>query len=101
VSLADDLETYRHRRRRRGGSSDKRIGPALLKFSDKGNDRADPGNTWDKTGVLATNYRMSELLAAFGLVQGRRPAAPNVGSESPEGAASLRPCYERAIRRCH
>ncbi|WP_414661813.1 DegT/DnrJ/EryC1/StrS family aminotransferase [Horticoccus sp. 23ND18S-11] len=53
-------------------SSDKRIGPALLKFSDKGNDRMAPGNAWDKTGVLATNYRMSELQAAFAAVQLQR-----------------------------
>jgi len=53
-------------------SNDKRIGPALLKFSDKGNDRMAPGNAWDKTGVLATNYRMSELQAAFAAVQLQR-----------------------------
>jgi perosamine synthetase len=50
-------------------SSDPRIGPALLKFSDKGNDRTDAHYTWDKTEVLATNYRMSELQAAFAAVQ--------------------------------
>ncbi|HEY1110719.1 MAG TPA: DegT/DnrJ/EryC1/StrS family aminotransferase [Opitutaceae bacterium] len=49
-------------------SSDPKIGPALLKFSDKGNERA-PGYTWDKTSVLATNYRMSELQAGFAAVQ--------------------------------
>lgn len=53
-------------------SSDPRVGPALLKFSDKGNDRASPGYTWDKTAVLATNYRMSELQAGFGAVQLQR-----------------------------
>ncbi len=50
-------------------SSDPRIGPALLKFGDKGADRIAAGYTWDKTAVLATNYRMSELQAAFGAVQ--------------------------------
>lgn len=50
-------------------SSDPRIGPALLKFSDKGNERTTPGYTWDKTAVLASNYRMSELQAAFAAVQ--------------------------------
>jgi dTDP-4-amino-4,6-dideoxygalactose transaminase len=50
-------------------SSDPRIGPALLKFSDKGNDRTDAHYTWDKTAVLATNYRMSELQAGFAAVQ--------------------------------
>lgn len=50
-------------------SSDPRLGPALLKFADKGNDRAAPGYTWDRTDVLATNYRMTELQAAFGSVQ--------------------------------
>lgn len=49
-------------------SSDPKIGPALLKFSDKGNERT-PGYTWDKTAVLASNYRMSELQAAFAAVQ--------------------------------
>ena len=53
-------------------SNDPRIGPALLKFSDKGNDRYDAGFTWDKTPVLATNYRMSELQAAFGAAQLQR-----------------------------
>jgi dTDP-4-amino-4,6-dideoxygalactose transaminase len=53
-------------------SSDPKFGPALLKFSDKGNDRIDPAYTWDKTAVLATNYRMSELQAAFGAVQLQR-----------------------------
>ncbi|MBI5768375.1 MAG: DegT/DnrJ/EryC1/StrS family aminotransferase [Verrucomicrobia bacterium] len=50
-------------------SSDPRIGPALLKFGDKGFDRTATGFTWDQTGVLATNYRMSELQAAFGAAQ--------------------------------
>lgn len=53
-------------------SSDPRIGPALLKFSDKGNDRAMTGYTWDQTAVLASNYRMSELQAGFGAVQLQR-----------------------------
>ena len=53
-------------------SSDPRIGPALLKFSDKGNDRALAGYTWDKTAVLASNYRMSELQAGFAAVQLQR-----------------------------
>ncbi len=53
-------------------SSDPRIGPALLKFADKGNDRMLPGYTWDKTDVLASNYRMSELQAGFGAVQLQR-----------------------------
>lgn len=50
-------------------SSDPRIGPALLKFSDKGNERTTPGYTWDQTAVLASNYRMSELQAAFAAMQ--------------------------------
>lgn len=50
-------------------SSDPRIGPALLKFSDKGNDRTNPAYSWGKTDVLATNYRMSELQAGFAAVQ--------------------------------
>jgi len=50
-------------------SSDARLGPALQKFADKGFDRGTGGFTWDQTGVLATNYRMSELQAAFGAAQ--------------------------------
>jgi dTDP-4-amino-4,6-dideoxygalactose transaminase len=53
-------------------SSDPKIGPALLKFSDKGNNRLDPQNTFAKTAVLATNYRMSELQAGFAAVQLQR-----------------------------
>ncbi|MBI4623459.1 MAG: DegT/DnrJ/EryC1/StrS family aminotransferase [Verrucomicrobia bacterium] len=50
-------------------SSDPKIGPALLKFSDKGNERTNPQYTWDKTEVLASNYRMSELQAGFSAAQ--------------------------------
>ncbi len=50
-------------------SSDPKIGPALLKFADKGNARTDPAYRWDQTAVLATNYRMSELQAGFAAVQ--------------------------------
>lgn len=50
-------------------SGDPRLGPALLKFADKGNERTTPSYSWDKTAVLATNYRMSELQAAFGAAQ--------------------------------
>lgn len=53
-------------------SSDPRIGPALLKFADKGIDRANPGYVFDKTDVLATNYRMTELQAAFAAAQLQR-----------------------------
>ena len=53
-------------------SSDPRIGPALLKFGDKGADRTAPGFTWDKTDVLASNYRMSEMQAGFAAVQLQR-----------------------------
>jgi dTDP-4-amino-4,6-dideoxygalactose transaminase len=63
-------------------SSDPRIGPALLKFSDKGNERTAACYTWDQTAVLASNYRMSELQAAFAAVQLARlkrspPRAPD------------------------
>lgn len=53
-------------------SNDPRLGPAMLKYCDKGNDRFRAGFTWDKTPVLATNYRMGELQAAFGAVQLQR-----------------------------
>ncbi len=67
-------------------SSDPKIGPALLKFSDKGNERT-PTYTWDKTAVLASNYRMSELQAAFAAVQ----------LERLEGIASKRAALGRAL----
>lgn len=68
-------------------SNDSRLGPALLKFADKGNDRTDPRYTWDKTAVLASNYRMSELQAAFGAVQ----------LERLEGIAAKRALLARAL----
>jgi dTDP-4-amino-4,6-dideoxygalactose transaminase len=68
-------------------SSDPRIGPALLKFSDKGNDRLDAHFRWDQTAVLASNYRMSELQAAFGAVQLQRL----------EGIASKRAALGRVL----
>lgn len=68
-------------------SSDPKIGPALLKFSDKGNERTTPGYTWDKTSVLASNYRMSELQAGFAAVQLQRL----------EGIASKRAALGRVL----
>ncbi|MCX6955298.1 MAG: DegT/DnrJ/EryC1/StrS family aminotransferase [Verrucomicrobia bacterium] len=68
-------------------SSDPKIGPALIKFSDKGNERTTPGYTWDKTAVLASNYRMSELQAAFAAVQ----------LERLEGLAAKRATLGRAL----
>jgi perosamine synthetase len=53
-------------------SSDPKIGPTLLKFSDKGSDRVNPRNSYATTSVLATNYRMSELQAGFAAVQLQR-----------------------------
>ena len=57
------------------------LGPALLKFSDKGNDRANPGYSWGKTDVLATNYRMSELQGACALAQLPKLAAAAADDE--------------------
>lgn len=68
-------------------SSDPRIGPALLKFSDKGNDRTNPAYSWGKTQVLASNYRMSELQAAFAAVQ----------LERLEGIAAKRSALGRSL----
>ncbi len=68
-------------------SSDPKIGPALLKFADKGNDRLGAGYTWDKTAVLASNYRMSELQAAFAAVQ----------LERLEGIAAKRAALGRSL----
>jgi len=47
-------------------SSDETIGPLLHRFGDKGADRAMPKFLTDR---LATNYRMSELQAAFAAAQ--------------------------------
>lgn len=47
-------------------SNDDRIGPKLRRFGDKGIDRGDRSIKRER---LATNYRMSELLAAFTAAQ--------------------------------
>jgi hypothetical protein len=47
-------------------SNDDSIGPLLRRFGDKGTDRGDRGVQRER---LATNYRMSELLAAFAAAQ--------------------------------
>jgi dTDP-4-amino-4,6-dideoxygalactose transaminase len=50
-------------------SNDDTIGPRLRRFGDKGTDR---GDKTVKRERLATNYRMSELLAAFAAAQCNR-----------------------------
>ena len=85
-------------------SSDPKIGPALLKFSDKGNDRARAGFTLEQTDVLATNYRMSELQAAFAAVQlerlegiaARRAALGGLLAEGISGLPAIVPPQLRA-----
>jgi dTDP-4-amino-4,6-dideoxygalactose transaminase len=47
------------------GSNDKEFGPLLQRFGDKGANRAHPG----VQQIFATNYRMSELQAAFAAAQ--------------------------------
>jgi perosamine synthetase len=47
-------------------SSDERFGPLLQKYGDKGMDRLKAGGLFDS---FATNYRMSELQAAFAAAQ--------------------------------
>ena len=47
-------------------SSDERYGPLLQRFGDKGMDRLKAGGLFDS---FATNYRMSELQAAFAAAQ--------------------------------
>jgi dTDP-4-amino-4,6-dideoxygalactose transaminase len=47
------------------GSNDERFGPLLQQFGDKGANRSRPG----LQQLFATNYRMSELQAAFGAAQ--------------------------------
>ncbi len=47
------------------GSNDERFGPLLQRFGDKGANRAHPG----LQQLFATNYRMSELQAAFAAAQ--------------------------------
>lgn len=68
-------------------SSDPRIGPALVKFADKGFDRMNPAYVFEKTDVLATNYRMTELQAAFAAAQMQRL----------EGIAEKRAALGRAL----
>jgi dTDP-4-amino-4,6-dideoxygalactose transaminase len=66
------LQTSKHITSGDGGivcSSDERFGPLLHRFGDKGTDRAIPKFLTDR---LATNYRMSELQAAFAAAQMNR-----------------------------
>jgi dTDP-4-amino-4,6-dideoxygalactose transaminase len=66
------LQTSKHITCGDGGivaSNDERFGPFLHRFGDKGTDRAMPGFLTDR---LATNYRMSELQAAFAAAQMNR-----------------------------
>ena len=80
-------------------SSDSRLGPALQKFGDKGFDRGTAGFTWDQTAVLASNYRLSELQAAFGAAQlerleaiaAKRSALGRVFIEAISGLPSVIP----------
>jgi perosamine synthetase len=50
-------------------SNDERLGPRLQPFGDKGIDRS---NVKHPTDILATNYRMSEVQAAFAAAQMNR-----------------------------
>jgi len=66
------LQTSKHITCGDGGivaSSDERFGPFLHRFGDKGTDRGMPHFLTDR---LATNYRMSELQAAFAAAQMNR-----------------------------
>jgi dTDP-4-amino-4,6-dideoxygalactose transaminase len=66
------LQTSKHITCGDGGivaSSDERFGPFLHRFGDKGADRGMPHFLTDR---LATNYRMSELQAAFAAAQMNR-----------------------------
>lgn len=47
-------------------TSDKKLGPLLIKFGDKGVNRLNPA---DSSNALGANYRMTELQAAFAAAQ--------------------------------
>ena len=86
-------------------SNDDKLGPLLHRFGDKGADRAVPRFLADR---LATNYRMSELQAAFAAAQmnrleniaSRRAALGNLLTAELQGLACLSTPQVEPKNRC-
>ena len=79
-------------------SSDERFGPLLQRYGDKGMDRLTGGGLFDS---FATNYRMSELQAAFAAAQlGRLKdiATKRNQTRKSAGRKNRRPAGNRAAR---
>ncbi len=87
------------------GSNDDRFGPLLHRFGDKGADRGMPKFLTDR---LATNYRMSEIQAAFAAAQmerlepiaKKRAALGNLLSSELAGARGITTPDVAANNRC-
>jgi perosamine synthetase len=86
-------------------SADERYGPLLQRYGDKGMDRATGNGLFD---CFATNYRMSELQAAFAAAQlGRLEEIASVRArlggllgEAVAGAPGVEPHHVRPDDRC-
>jgi dTDP-4-amino-4,6-dideoxygalactose transaminase len=86
-------------------SNDEKLGPLLHRFGDKGADRAVPRFLADR---LATNYRMSELQAAFAAAQmnrlenivTRRAALGNLLTAELQGLAQVSTPQVEPENRC-
>jgi dTDP-4-amino-4,6-dideoxygalactose transaminase len=86
-------------------SSDEQFGPLLQRYGDKGMDRVGGGGLFDS---FATNYRMSELQAAFAAAQltrlreiaERRSKLGNLLGEKIAGLPGIEPHAVRADDRC-
>jgi dTDP-4-amino-4,6-dideoxygalactose transaminase len=86
-------------------SSDKRFGPLLQRFGDKGMDRLSRSGVFES---FATNYRMSEAQAAIAAAQlerieaiaAKRARLGNLLSEKIAGASGVEPHHVRSDDRC-
>lgn len=86
-------------------SSDERFGPLLQRFGDKGFNRLDRSGLFES---FATNYRMSELQAAFAAAQlvrledvaGKRARFGNLLGEKIAGIPGIEPHEVRPDDRC-
>jgi dTDP-4-amino-4,6-dideoxygalactose transaminase len=86
-------------------SSDKQIGPLLQRFGDKGMDRVSGNGLFES---FATNYRMSELQAAFAAAQlgqlesiaAKRALLGNLLGEKIAGLQGIEPHEVRSDDRC-
>jgi len=102
------LQTSKHITCGDGGivaSNDEQFGPLLHRFGDKGTDRAMPRFLTDR---LATNYRMSELQAAFAAAQmnrlegiaSKRAALGNLLTSELSGVEGISTPQVHADNRC-